>query len=252
MINDILLALQFLTIIPIKIAKVDDKSIARSLIYYPLIGLLLGAILVAGLALLLVLNFLMMPVSIILVVLLIIFTGGLHLDGLSDTFDALLSRKPREEMLQIMRDSHAGVLGIVAVICVILLKIAILSSLSLASMTAGLLLMCVSSRWSMVFSIFLFSYARKDGKAKVFTEGITPRIFIFATIIGLACAGLIAKFGGIFVFGISALGAYVIGKFVSRKLGGITGDTLGAANEITEVVVLLCICILERTDLWII
>jgi len=252
MINDFLLALQFLTIIPLKVKNVFDKSLARSLIYYPLIGLLLGAILAAGLALLMVLNFQKIPASIILVVLLIIFTGGLHLDGLSDTFDALLSRKPREEMLQIMRDSHAGVLGIVAVICVILLKIAILSSLSLASMTAGLLLMCVSSRWSMVFSIFLFSYARKDGKAKVFTEGITPRIFIFATIIGLACAGLIAKFGGIFVFGISALGAYVIGKFVSRKLGGITGDTLGAANEITEVVVLLCICILERTDLWII
>jgi adenosylcobinamide-GDP ribazoletransferase len=250
MINDILLALQFLTIIPLKMTKADDKSLASSLIYYSLIGFLLGAILAAGLALLMVLNFQKIPASIILVVLLIIFTGGLHLDGLSDTFDAFLSRKPREEMLQIMRDSHAGVLGIVAVICVILLKIAILSSLSLTSMTAGLLLMCVSSRWSMVFSIFLFPYARKDGKAKVFIEGITPRIFIFATITGLACAGLIAKFGGIFVFGISALGAYVMGKFINLRLGGVTGDTLGATNEITEIVVLFSICILERTGLW--
>jgi adenosylcobinamide-GDP ribazoletransferase len=104
----------------------------------------------------------------------------------------------------------------------------------------------------MVFSILLFPYARKDGKAKVFTEGINPRIFILATIIGLACAGLIAKLGGILIFGISALGAYVTGKFVSRKLGGITGDTLGATNEILEVIVLLCICVLEKTNLWIV
>ena len=252
MINDFLLALQFLTIIPIKVKDVFDKSLARSLIYYPFVGLFLGLLLVGLFKLLLFLNFPFIASSIILIVTLVIFTGGLHLDGLSDTADALLSRKPREQMLEIMRDSHAGVLGIVAVICVILLKIAFLFSLSPASKTAGLMLMCVLSRWSMVFSIFLFPYARKEGKAKVFTEGITPGIFIVATIIVLVCAGLIAKFGGIFVFGISALGAYVIGKFITRKLGGITGDTLGATNEITEIIVLLCICILERSGLWLV
>jgi adenosylcobinamide-GDP ribazoletransferase len=250
MINDFLLALQFLTVIPLKVRKADDKSLARSLIYYPLVGLFFGFLLIGMFRLLLFLNFPSFASSIILVVTLIILTGGLHLDGLSDTFDALLSRKPREEMLEIMRDSHAGVLGIVAVICVILLKIAFIFSLSPTSKIAGLLLMCVLSRWSMVFSIFLFPYARKEGKAKVFTQGITPLIFIFSTIILLACAGLIAKTGSLFVFGISALGAYVIGKFISLKLGGITGDTLGATNEITEVIILFCICVLERTGLW--
>ncbi len=252
MIKSILLALQFLTVIPLRIKNADDKSLVRSLIYYPLVGLFLGFLLIGLFKLLLFLNFPFIASSIILVVTLVIFTGGLHLDGLSDTFDALLSRKPREQMLEIMRDSHAGVLGIVAVVCVILLKIAFFFSLSPASKIAGLLLMCVLSRWSMVFSIFLFPYARKEGKAKVFTEGITPGIFIFSTIIVLACAGLIAKTGGLFVFGISALGAYVIGKFITRKLGGITGDTLGATNEITEIIVLLCICILERSGLWLV
>ena len=94
-------------------------------------------------------------------------------------------------------------------------------------------------------------YFTKTEKAKVYSEGITPRIFTFATILVLVCSFLIAKSNGIFVFGLSALGSYAISKFFSHKLGGITGDTLGATNEIAEVIVLLCICVLGRTGLWI-
>lgn len=252
MINELLLALQFLTIVPLKVTRAPDKSLARSLIYYPLVGLFLGFLLIGMFRLLLILNFSSIASSMILIVFLIILTGGLHLDGLSDTFDALLSRKPKDQMLEIMRDPHSGVLGIVSVVCVILLKIAFVFSLSPASKFAGLLLMCLLSRWSMVFSIFLFPYARKEGKAKVYSEGITPRIFTFATILVLVCSFLIAKSNGIFVFGLSALGSYAISKFFSHKLGGITGDTLGATNEIAEVIVLLCICVLGRTGLWIV
>lgn len=104
--RSLLNALQFLTIIPVRLKSINQKSYAQAAIYFPLIGLLLGIILVAINHLL---GFLILggiTSSIILVVLLIILTGGLHLDGLADTFDALLSRKQRPEMLEIMRDSR--------------------------------------------------------------------------------------------------------------------------------------------------
>ncbi|TRZ50353.1 adenosylcobinamide-GDP ribazoletransferase, partial [bacterium] len=180
----------------------------------------------------------------ILIVLLIIFTGGLHLDGLADTADAFLSRKTKEEMLKIMHDSHIGAMGVLSLICILLLKIAFLSSISPALKTIGLLLMCTLSRWTLVFSMFLFPYARNEGKAKVFAEGVNFKIFISATIITLTSTLIIWRLKGLFVFGIIAMSTYIISKFINNKIGGITGDTLGAINELTEVIALFSIYIL--------
>jgi adenosylcobinamide-GDP ribazoletransferase len=247
-----LLALQFLTIIPVKIKHIDERKLAKSIIYFPLIGLLLGLVLAGINSLFLKINFPELSINIILVVSLIVLTGGLHLDGLADTFDALFSRKNKQGMLEIMRDSRIGAMGVLSLISIVLLKIAFLSSLSVSLKTTALLLMCILSRWALVLCMFLFPYARKEGKAKVFIQGMTLKILILSTLIALASTFAIYKIKGLLVFVIIALNGYTISKFINNKIGGITGDILGAINELNEVIALFSICILERINLWII
>ncbi len=247
-----LLALQFLTIIPVKIKNFTEASFARAMIFFPVIGLLLALFLIFINYLLSSLGFGGITLNAILVVALIILTGGMHLDGLSDTFDAISSAKSKEEMLEIMRDPHCGVMGVLSIVCVILLKISFLSSLPSLHKIGALILMCVLSRWALVFLIFLFPYARDNGKGKIFSQGINRRIFMMASLFSLFCAVMLFKLIGFLIIIFTALAAYLFAKLVARKIGGITGDTLGAANELMEVLILFALCIFERTELlWI-
>ncbi len=248
----LLLALQFLTAIPVKINAVKDEDMAKSMAYFPFIGLFLGGILAAADNLLIFLSFNELISSVILVVLLIILTAGLHLDGLADTFDALLSGKPKDEMLRIMRDSRIGVMGVLSLICILLLKISLIYSLSAPLKTAALILMCVVSRWSMVFSTFLFPYARQEGKAKIFTRGMNMKILFLSVISAITFIFAIWGAISLLFFGLAALSAYLIAKSINNKIGGITGDSIGAINELTEIIVLFSICVIEGGGIWII
>ncbi len=252
MITSFLLALQFLTVIPIKIKHIYEKQISRSVVYFPLIGLLLGLILAGTNNLLLILNFAPLIISIILVILLAALTGGIHLDGLADTFDAFSCRKNKEEMLAIMRDSHIGVMGVLSLVSIILLKIAFLYSVSTRLKIISLFLMCTLSRWSLVLTMFLFPYAREEGKAKVFIKGVNFRIFILSTIITIVGTLALWRIKGLLIFIIVAMGSYIIGKFITNKIGGMTGDTLGAVNELMEALILFGVCVIERSGVWII
>lgn len=250
--KNFLLALQFLTIIPVRVKNIKEGNLPNSAIYFPLVGLILGLVLTGVNKVFLILNFNQFIIDILLVISLILLTGGLHLDGLADTFDALFSRKTKDEMLEIMRDSHIGVMGVLTLISAILLKFAFLSSVSIPLKITSLLLMCTLSRWSLVLTMFLFPYARQEGKAKVFMKGMNLKIFVFSTIIALVFASAIWKIKGVFIFIIVAMSSYAAGKFINNKIGGITGDTLGATNELIEVIILFNISILERINLWII
>lgn len=238
-----LLALQFLTIVPLKIKDVNEKKIAGAMVFFPLVGLILGLALAGINALLFILNFPPLAVNIILVVALVAITGGMHMDGLSDTIDAFLSGKPRDEMLAIMRDSHIGVMGVLSIASVMLLKVGLLISVAAPLKTTALILACVLSRWSSVLAMFLFPYARKDGKARIFIEGMNLKIFALSSITVLVFAFAIWRAKGLVTLLIAAGCAYLIGKFSSRKIGGITGDTLGAAIELTEIITLFAVCL---------
>ena len=239
----LLLAMQFLTTLPLKIRKFSEKKMAWAVVYFPIVGLLLGLIL-AGLDILLsILGFAPLATNIILVVTLIILTGGMHLDGLADTADAFLSGKKKEEMLEIMRDSHIGVMGVLSLISIILLKIGLLSSVSVIVKPAALILMCILSRWSSVMAMYLFPYARQEGKAKLFIQGLNLKIFIVSLIVVLIFSFAVWGIKGLLALVIIADCTYLIGKIISRKLGGITGDTLGATIELMEIATLLTVCI---------
>lgn len=231
-------ALQFLTAIPIKIKR---ERLAGAPVWFPIVGLFLGLILVGLNRISGVLNFDNFSIAVFLVVSSALLTGGLHLDGLADTTDALASRKSKDDMLAIMRDSHIGAMGVVAIVCVLLLKVALLSSTPAKLMNASLLVMMVLSRWSMIFAMFLFPYARDEGKAKILVGSTNIRIFIVAGIIALASVGAALKLKGLFLFIGVSLSTYLFSKYISKKLSGITGDTLGATNELAEVITLFLI-----------
>lgn len=237
----LLLAIQFLTIAPIKIRDFNEKKLPQAVIFFPIVGLLLGLFLSGLNNLLLTLHFEQFISSTILVILLIISTGGLHLDGLADTFDAIAGGKNKEEILQIMRDPHIGTIGVTSIFCAVSLKIALLSSINHSLKLNALILMCVISRWSLVLTMFSFPYAREEGKAKAFIQGMNINLFCLTTTITLLISAIIWQFKGLLIIALSGVIALMIGKYISSKIGGITGDVLGAVNELIEISVLFCV-----------
>ncbi|HID95207.1 MAG TPA: adenosylcobinamide-GDP ribazoletransferase [Candidatus Latescibacteria bacterium] len=235
-----LLALQFLSIIPIR-PKFDGskKDLARSMVYFPLVGLLFGAVLFGiDLALRDVLPGRL--ASLCLIFTLILVTGGLHLDGFADTVDALSSRKGKGEMLAIMRDSRIGTIGALGLVCLLLLKLELLSNVPTGIRSPVLLLMPTMGRWSMVIEASLSPYARpSNGLGKPFTEHIGLRELVLTSLITLSIGLLVWQLMGFLLTAFVSITALLLVRYIRSKFGGATGDTLGAVNEAVEVLVLL-------------
>ena len=230
-------ALKFLTIFPGPESKeTKDSSFGESLPYFPVVGLVIGAVLYGlyyGLSFILPSQL----VTVLIILALVIMSGAHHLDGFIDTFDGITGSKPREKRLEIMADSHAGAIGVVAVIFLMLGKYAALSSLT-GSLPA-LLLMPVLSRWTAVFLLFAFPYARQTGMGLLFKQGARWYRLAIATVISLAIATLLLSWWGIVLMASLTLIVACIAVFFKNRLGGLTGDCYGAMIELAEVIVLV-------------
>lgn len=234
-------AIGFLTIIPLPGQQEDaEAKLAGALIYFPLVGVAIGLIL-AICAWLIWPLLPALPAAAIMVFLLFAISGAFHLDGLADTADGLFSARPREEMLRIMRDSHIGTMGVVALIMVLLLKTAALASLPQAEAASTLFLMPVAGRCLMIFMMALLPYVRgPEGRAAIFYEqaGEKKVVLMAAGVLYSGCwyagggSGLVA--GAIVL--IAMLG---FASLCRSKIGGASGDTLGATCELTETLIAL-------------
>ena len=217
-------------------------DISNSRAYYPLIGLLLGGVVAAlewGSDELFLLPFL---TPAILIVFLIVMTRGLHLDGLMDVCDGLFGGYTRERRLEIMRDSNVGAFAVAGALGVLLLKYgALLSLISLPwqGKLPVLLMFPVISRWTMVLLLGAFPYARGSGLGSPFHQGGGGVATAAAAVTAAAAAVLIAGVGGVSILAGASVLALLVGKVVVKLLGGLTGDVYGAANEMTEVLVLI-------------
>jgi adenosylcobinamide-GDP ribazoletransferase len=243
--RNFLAAFQFLTIIPVAgRATFSEWNMVRSMAYYPLVGLCIGLILVLARHVFGVF-FPNTVVAILLVVVLVLITGALHLDGLSDTIDGLKSGKSREEALRIMRDSHVGAFGVVGLACLLILKFTLLTEIQEETMDRSLLLMTTLGRWSMVQASYGSVYARAaGGLAKPFVEGMGKRELLVSTILALAVSAALLGLKGIVMVGVIGLLSLGIKRYFHWKLGGITGDILGATNETSEFASLLGMVVL--------
>jgi len=238
----LLYALRFLTILPLPYHQGEDmKAVGRSVAVFPLAGLFIGAVL-AGLSLAFRQVFSPGTSGILILVFWVILTGGLHLDGLSDLADGLGGGRTREDKLAIMKDSRVGAFGVLALVCVLLLKGRLLSDLVLIpapGMVRVLLFVPTAARGILAGVIFAFPNARPGGMGSFFKENARKREAAAALLLAAAAAWLALGLAGIFL----AAGAFLLclaaGAVISRILGGLTGDGYGALCEGAELLLLL-------------
>lgn len=239
-----LLAVQFLTRIPVTCkGEVDDKKMARSMAFFSLVGLLLGA-LAAGLHILTSLVFALPVSNLVALVFLLFITGNLHGDGLMDTADGFFSGRPRERMLEIMRDSRVGSHGVMAGILVILAKFVLLGQMPLGKQGIALILAVALGRWSQVYGAALFPYARLTGGVGNFTAHVGYGELLFNSLTVIVLSLFLLNLQGLILLGAVLTGTALLQWYTSKKIGGITGDTLGAVNECTEVLSLAVLLVI--------
>ena len=239
----ILLAFQFLTRIPLPHrTAVDTSHLGAASAWFPLVGLFIGELLAAG-------NYLLSGVfsppvvAALLLALATAVTGGLHLDGLMDTADGLLGSRDPARSLAIMRDSRVGAMGVLAAVLILLLKWTLLVSWieqPFNGSHSAFLLMPTLGRWSMVYALYGYPYARKEGGlGRPFSQGVKLRHLLLATLITLLVSWFWGKTSGLIVMlGVGAA-AVLVAHSIARRIGGLTGDVYGAINEVSETIALL-------------
>jgi adenosylcobinamide-GDP ribazoletransferase len=239
----LLAAIRFLTILPLpETWGITEDDLACSLPWFPAIGLLLGTV-AAALAWGVSMASPPLVTAGVVVVALLGFSGCLHMDGLADSADGLLSSRPRERILEIMKDSHTGAMGVIAIVCVLLLKFASLASLPADRLWPAVLLMPLAGRCAIAVHRTLLPYARPSGLGSVFYRRRTRWAGIWATGVLAAIAWAILGWRGLIVWGGCMTVTVAVSAYVYRKIGGATGDTFGAVCELAEVVPALMLTI---------
>ncbi|MBE0446600.1 MAG: adenosylcobinamide-GDP ribazoletransferase [Actinobacteria bacterium] len=239
------LALSFLTIIPAGISQeLDARAFGKSIKYFPVVGLIIGLVLI-GLNAIIPAQLPGLAADMVLVIAVVIMTRSLHLDGLADTFDGLIGGRDKDHMLAIMKDSRVGSFGVVAIVAVIGLKLLLLSSVSAELKLGALISFPVLGRWSACYAMVTQSYAGSNGGIGAsFMEEIGWRELLWSSVIALAITVLILKSFAILIVSIAWVFTILYTKVVNSKIGGMTGDTLGALIELTEVVVLFIVAVI--------
>jgi adenosylcobinamide-GDP ribazoletransferase len=236
----------FLTVFPVADGlSTEPERLARSMAFFPAIGLLLGLGLV-------VIDSLLAPLipravaDSLLVLVLIAVTGALHLDGIADLCDGLAGGKDREGILRIMKDSRVGVIGVVGLVMVILLKYLTLHNVPVQLKSAALIFMPAAGRWVQVVLATYCSYIRPGGgTGGAFVDNVGERELIIASITLLPAALILFGLKGLVVLLLLGLGAMLLLRYFQVRLGGVTGDVLGASSEMMEVFALLLVLALK-------
>ena len=235
----LLTALGFLTVAPVgRMGEPREGDLGRAVMWFPLVGLVIGLALAGvdwcGRALW---DGYVAAALVIGATLLI--TGGLHLDGLMDTADAFFSHRDREGMLEVMRDSRAGALGVAAGVSLMLAKFAGYGHLEGVEHWRVVAITPVMGRLGLAMSVTLFPYARESGTgARFAAEAGAWHGFGAVMIAVLASFGLM-HWGGLALAGAAMICALAVGAYASGRLGGLTGDVYGAINELVELAAVL-------------
>ena len=185
----------------------------------------------------------------LLLVVLVILTGALHLDGLADTCDGLAGHKTAEDRWRIMRDSRVGGFGVIGIVLILLVKYVSLNSIPGTLMMVSLVLVPVVGRWTMTYAIFAYPYARPSGLGQVFKEGTRWPEFIVATIVTIVVATLSMRLIGLAMLAIIWLIVVVLAAYFKKTFAGLTGDNYGAINEISEASVLILVNVFVHSGL---
>lgn len=230
-------ALSFLTILPVGPARLPERlAPARS--WFPFVGLLLGgclALLDTGLRR----AFPVSLASVLDLAALIVVTRGLHVDGFLDSCDALFGGMSRERRLEILRDPRVGAFALAGGVCLLLATWAALAALRPPMRPWVFVLFPCLSRWGILLAMYRHPYARPKGLGAAFKEGSSPWHLAAGMATAALAGALVAGWAGLALFSVATLAAIAAGRWMSGLLGGLTGDSYGAVNEIAALAVLL-------------
>ena len=252
--------LQFLTRISIKRDIGYDPHMERGIVYFPVVGAIIGLILFVGFR---VFNWIFSGIdniyllATLILILELIITGGLHMDGFGDTFDGFFSYRSKDRILEIMRDPRLGTNGLLAIMALVVLKIVAMATLIDYNMAVYLIFMPIVGRLAGVFLTYKTRPARENGMGNMFIGKCSISALVLASLFtalsAIAIEYLIGFNTYIFIY------LYLIGSMVLifvlsrlliglsyRRIDGITGDLLGCVIEISEVVFLIYILIVMR------
>ncbi|WP_460384692.1 adenosylcobinamide-GDP ribazoletransferase [Pseudomonas amygdali] len=238
------IALQFLGSLPIRLPGMPPpEELGRSLLFYPLVGVVFGMLLL-GFSAQLSGTPLMLHAALVLSAW-VLLSGGLHLDGLADSADAWLGGfGDRERTLQIMKDPRSGPIAVVTLVLVLLLKFAAILALIESHSSIGLLLAPLIGRAAMLGLFLGTPYVRSGGLGQALADHLPRgpgRKVLAAT--AIACV-LLAGWSGVAVLLVCAVCFFWLRQLMMRRLGGCTGDTAGALLELLELAVLLTLALL--------
>jgi adenosylcobinamide-GDP ribazoletransferase len=234
-------ALTLLTIIPAPAYKPNEKDIAHAKPYFPIVGLIVGLI-AYGIAKLMI-DF--APPAIVAGIMVILLAGaskGFHLDGLADTADGFFSSRSRERMMEIMHDSRIGSMGVIALVLVLGLKGAGFFSLTIADIPNAVLFSAIAGRCGMTLHSFFSTYARKEGLGKITFRHKSPLCLIWILLFMFGTAYLLFAVNGLIVAAVIVLFVVLWSFYCYKQINGATGDTLGACEEICEMIVPVILC----------
>ena len=252
----LLVALSFLTILPVGLDSATNTEISRSRGWYPFVGMLYGLLLL-GLVFLWALALgvpTFMPVlPALLVAALAAINRFLHLDGLMDFCDAMWGGRTVERRLEIMRDSRVGSFAVAGCVSVLLVKYtALLSLLTFVLGFSALIIFPIISRWTMTLLLTVFPYGRQQGIGSAFASSGRPWLATGLALLTVATAAwLWLGTVGIAVLVVVSAASLLLGWWASKRLdGGLTGDCYGAANEMMEALALVLLLILLWRAEW--
>lgn len=239
-------ALSFLTVIPLPFVRFssDGREFSNAAVFFPLAGATLG-LLIAAAAWLLLHYFPPAPVAVIGLILSFLLTRGLHFDGLADTADGLIGTTSREKAFKAMKDSAVGVMGAGSVFFVYLLKLTLLAELGYLFLPFALFFMPLAGRWAIVCVGACFSPAREQGLGDLFLRELRWPVLLKASLLTAVLLYVFAWWYSQLVIPViigcllALFAAHLPAFYASRRLGGITGDILGASSEFGEVFFLL-------------
>ncbi|MCC3670423.1 MULTISPECIES: adenosylcobinamide-GDP ribazoletransferase [Terrisporobacter] len=240
--------LQFMTRIPIKADIGFDEEFHKSIVYFPLVGFVIGLIsfFIGSLAIRIFDPFI---TSILIVAGEVILTGGLHIDGLGDTFDAIYSNRDKDRMLEIMKDSRLGTNSLLAILFLVLIKIGLLNSAINSNLMYLIIFMPMISRLGVIIMLYKTVTPRKVGMGNIFIGKATLGMFITAIVYTIVIIVAISKFiflstdFNIIILLLSIVVVmifdYLFKNHIYKKIDGVTGDILGCTIELGELIFLL-------------
>jgi adenosylcobinamide-GDP ribazoletransferase len=238
--QEIIIAFQFLTRIPMPATDFEADSLSRAIRFFPLIGLVVGsgAVLLQRLAI----RHFNHPVTTLLVLIyLVLVTGCFHEDGLADSADGFGGGWSRDQILVIMKDSRIGSYGATALVLSLLARYLLLESLPTERFAAFIISSQILSRWSSLPLSYLLPAARaQNGQGAQIAKLTSKSSLVIASLFSFAIVAFLLRWSAIPPILFAILTVALSGWFYFRKIGGVTGDCFGATNQLTEIAVYLC------------